>query len=378
MKIFVVGRSIPEKDTGFIGEFEYTQAKELKKRGVEVSYLFTDTRSIKNIHRVALQKSDSEVPTFGAYLPIGGIPNSLYSSIKFWLFKKIWSQAVKEKGKPDIVHFHFPLITCNELIFKYLKEQNIKIVVTEHWTKVQTNSLKPQWRTFLKELVKDSDAVLAVSDDLKKSIQEITHTQREIDVIPNMVNSSFETKIKVSQNHKNFKFFGLGRLVPHKNFDLLIKSFAESFKENPGITLEIAGEGPEREKLKELIQALELEHQVSLLGRIENSQVGEIMNEAQAVVVPSSLETFGVPIIEGWFMGKPVIASDNNPLLNYFSLDNGILFKKNSQSSLSHSLQALYTNYKNYEAETISRKAHEIFSAEAICRKLKAVYSNIL
>lgn len=377
MNVFVVGRSLPEKVTGFAGEFEFTQAKELKKRDINITYLFTDTRSIRNFQQVSFLQSNNEVDTYGAYLPIGGIPHFIHAPLKFCLFKKVWNQAVKEHGKPDIVHFHFPLITCNELIFDFIKKQNIKIVVTEHWTKVQTNRLKPVWRKFLKKILLESDAVIAVSDDLKDSIQNITHSQREIFVIPNMVGSSFEIKKEISKESKKFKFFGLGRFVPHKNFDLLIKAFSISFKDYPEVSLEIAGDGPERKSLEKLIRSLGLEEQVSLLGRIDNSKVGVVMNSSQVIVVPSSLETFGVPIIEGWFMGKPVIASDNNPLLNYFNSTNGTLFHNNDYRSLAESLKEAYLNYEKYEYEEISKSAFLNFSSQTICEKIKEIYTSL-
>jgi N-acetylgalactosamine-N,N'-diacetylbacillosaminyl-diphospho-undecaprenol 4-alpha-N-acetylgalactosaminyltransferase len=97
----------------------------------------------------------------------------------------------------------------------------------------------------------------------------------------------------------------VGRLVPSKNFRLLIESYRSStINEN----LVILGEGDERRELEKLVSRLGLEGRVILPGHMQNPY--PIVGAARLFVSSSNLEGFPNALIEAMALGCPVVATD--------------------------------------------------------------------
>jgi glycosyltransferase involved in cell wall biosynthesis len=96
-----------------------------------------------------------------------------------------------------------------------------------------------------------------------------------------------------------------GRLVPSKNFPLLIESYRSSgIEEN----LVILGEGEERRELEGLVTSLGLNGRVILPGHMQNPY--PIIVAARLFVSSSNLEGFPNALIEAMALGCPVVATD--------------------------------------------------------------------
>jgi glycosyltransferase involved in cell wall biosynthesis len=99
----------------------------------------------------------------------------------------------------------------------------------------------------------------------------------------------------------------VGRLIPIKGHDALLRALATVRGDVPGITLEIAGEGSLDADLRATVTRLGLDDVVSFLGHVP--RVAEVFERAQIVVVPSLGEGFGMVALEAMERGRPVIAS---------------------------------------------------------------------
>nr|WP_051508361.1 glycosyltransferase [Roseibacterium elongatum] len=100
-------------------------------------------------------------------------------------------------------------------------------------------------------------------------------------------------------------FLGVGRLVPNKNFSLLIEAFAQS---ETSSSLVLLGQGPELEALNEKAEQLGVSDRVHFAGFVENPY--PIMARARALVSASRAEGFPNTLIEAMSVGCPVIATD--------------------------------------------------------------------
>lgn len=97
----------------------------------------------------------------------------------------------------------------------------------------------------------------------------------------------------------------VGRLVPSKNFRLLIESYrSSSIAEN----LVIVGEGAERRELERLVSGLGLDGRVILPGHMQNPF--PIIRAARLFVSSSNLEGFPNALVEAMALGCPVVATD--------------------------------------------------------------------
>ncbi len=98
----------------------------------------------------------------------------------------------------------------------------------------------------------------------------------------------------------------VGSLIQRKGLDLLMPALAMT---DPGITLAIAGEGPERECLKEQIRSLGLQERVTFLGYVEGEPLRELYRTSDAFILPTREDCFGLVILEAMCASLPVISS---------------------------------------------------------------------
>lgn len=374
MKVFIIGRSLPEKHNGMIGVFEKQQALAISKYYPTTHYVYFDDRSIKVNHRITdINFKEKNLIINGKMIPIRGLPNPVYKKLKSILYIKFLNELFLKYGVPDVIHIHFPLLTMTEQVWDFLISKEVKIIVTEHWSKIQTGEINNSQKDFLKKIYSDSDAFICVSEDLKKGVQSICDSKKNIYVIPNMVSDLFKYKEK-NKKAGTFNFIAVGRLTTNKRFDLLIDAFNMAFKDDDKVFLTILGDGKLKKILNKKIERYNLQNQIFLEGFKEPNEVAKYFQDADCYVSASNLETFGVPTIEAWMSGIPVIIADNSPLLNYINQYNGVIFEVDNPSSLCDKLEYIYKSTEIFNKNKICEYANRIFSEEAITLRLIEIY----
>lgn len=102
----------------------------------------------------------------------------------------------------------------------------------------------------------------------------------------------------------------VGRLVPEKGPDVLLRAFAVAAEAHPRARLRLAGDGPLRRELVRLAGELGIAGSVELLGRLPFAEVEAELAQAWALVAPSRwAEPFGLAAVEAVTRGVPVVAS---------------------------------------------------------------------
>ena len=99
-------------------------------------------------------------------------------------------------------------------------------------------------------------------------------------------------------------FLALGRLVPHKRIDLLLRVW-ENVRARVGGRLVIAGSGPESTRLEELAGP-----GVEFAGQISDEEKAALLGEAWMLLHPSMLEGWGLVIMEAAAAGTPTLGFD--------------------------------------------------------------------
>lgn len=101
----------------------------------------------------------------------------------------------------------------------------------------------------------------------------------------------------------------VGRLVPVKRYDQLIRTVARVIETHPGLELVIVGEGYERPLLEELVAELGLGDAVKLPGHLSDDEVLDLYRRAWAVVSASAREGWGMTITEAAACGTPAVVT---------------------------------------------------------------------
>jgi glycosyltransferase involved in cell wall biosynthesis len=100
----------------------------------------------------------------------------------------------------------------------------------------------------------------------------------------------------------------VGRLAAHKRMDLLVRAALELRGRVPGLTIDIAGDGPDRQRLETLANDLGVDHVVRFLGHVSPEVKERLLGSAWLTVNPSMGEGWGLSVLEANAHGVPAVA----------------------------------------------------------------------
>jgi glycosyltransferase involved in cell wall biosynthesis len=101
----------------------------------------------------------------------------------------------------------------------------------------------------------------------------------------------------------------VGRLMPPKRFDELIRIVAEVRRDHPTLELVICGEGYEKTTLQQVVADLDASSWVRLAGRVSDDELLELYQQAWVVASASIAEGWGLTMSEAAACGTPAVAS---------------------------------------------------------------------
>jgi GalNAc-alpha-(1->4)-GalNAc-alpha-(1->3)-diNAcBac-PP-undecaprenol alpha-1,4-N-acetyl-D-galactosaminyltransferase len=186
-------------------------------------------------------------------------------------------------------------------------------------------------------------------------------------VIPNPV----FIEEKLANFTKEKRIITVGRLVKPKRQDVLIKAFGKIYDKFPRYTLEIYGEGPEKENLNNLIAELDLEKSVFLRG--VSKELHSKIRNAQLFVLTSEYEGMPNALMEAMALGIPSISTDcpiGGPKSVIDNMVNGILVPVNEEEKLVKSIDLLLSNEKLRNKISLeSSKVKNNFSLQKIAKE---------
>lgn len=377
MRVWVVGRGLPTKSNGMLGSFELEQAQMLAKAGLDVCYFGISVRSAKNLHKIGyFQDRIDNVFVYSYNFPFGRVLSTEYTDKIFERsFKNLAAKAIQLNGAPDIIHVHYPAQRPYSAFARY-QTAGVKIVATEHWTKVQNKTIGKKNIENIKQFCHKCDSLICVGSSLVTAIREITGTKKNIAVVPNVVNSNF---ICEPMEHEGIRFVAAGRLVHHKQFDKIAEAFVTQFSNADDAFLTIAGNGEDYKKIEQLIKHSRMSNRVKLPGTLTREEMATVMASSDVLISYSKLETFCVPVIEAWMSGMPVIVSSISPVaLDYNDAKLGIFVDCDDIITLKHAMKQMYKYSKQYDKCWISKFARANFSESAVANKLIGIYNSLV
>lgn len=219
--------------------------------------------------------------------------------------------------KIDLFHVHYALPHAS---VAYLAKQilhtygiNIPVVVTLHGTDITVVGRDSSFEPVVSFAINQSDGVTAVSEFLKDATYQSFHVSRDIEVIPNFVDTQRFRRHQKDHFRKMLTGNGEKILIHTSNFrkvkrvEDVIQIFAKVAEKLPS-KLIMVGDGPLRKSAEDLVRELQLKDKVYFLGG--QDAVEEIYSVGDLFLLPSESESFGLAALEAMACGVPVIASE--------------------------------------------------------------------
>lgn len=294
---------------------------------------------------------------------------NLFQAIRlnFKLYKSLKKYVKKEKINL-LVGF---LVSANVLAILTAKSCRIPVIVSAR-NNPEMDQIGFFWNFLRKTTYKYANRIVVQTQVIKDYYQGISGNN-PIDILPNPIAADLAAK-RMEGTPKEDIILNVGRLSDQKAQDILIRAF--SILPNKNWKLYIAGEGSNRKPYQQLIEELELEEKVFLLGRVPD--IWQLYNSSKIFAFSSQYEGFPNALIEAMYFGMPCVSTDCPTGPSELIQDgvNGFLVPVNDPESMSKKLEILM----NDEAlsKTFRQKATESvkqFDIKAVAIQWKSIIS---
>jgi len=216
-------------------------------------------------------------------------------------------------------------------------------------------------RTLLYHTIPFTDKYISNSEIVAKRIKKYWNVESEVIYPP--INLS-EYTVNEHSNRDDY-YLILSRLVPRKRVDSVIKIF----NKYPNKSLIIAGEGSERKKLEK-----QSNENISFKGYVSEKKKRILLQNANALIMPSINEDFGIVPVEAMASGTPVIGVNEGFTANHINHNkNGILYENSELNSVIQNYTIDKINYDSYEI----RKSVEKYDISIFKNKINKIVKNI-
>jgi glycosyltransferase involved in cell wall biosynthesis len=275
--------------------------------------------------------------------------------------------------RPDVVHIH--AIGPN-LVTGLARLLNLKVVMTHHgpdYKRMKWNGLA---KLFLKigewMGVKFAKKIIVISQEIKKHVAD-TYNRTDCVLIPNGVDkpvmSTNTDYIESLDLVKDRYIFTLGRFVPEKGFDYMIRAYAHSVI-SKRYKLVIAGDADHESEYSLELKALAKKNDVVLTGFVKGEKLKQLFSNAALFILPSFYEGLPIALLEAMSYGLPILASDiaantqvNLPVDCYFKVGSEVMLLYHLDNIKLREHERLEYNMKQYDWDLIADETLEVYKS---------------
>lgn len=358
---------------------------------VSVSNLYASLKAAGNDVRILTLSPNRHSYTDGDIYYIQSVPIKIYPDARATV--SFNNSLLKEiiEWQPEIIHSQCEFFT---FVFarKLARHLNIPIVHTyhtlyEHYTHYFCPS-KSLGRKIVaigsRYICSHAHTIIAPTPKTKHILEDYGITA-PIDIVPTGLNlNRFKTplntwershlKAQLNIPENAMVLVSLGRLAREKNIDFLIKEMNTDRIRQQNIHLVIAGDGPDKYRLKNLVYDLSLENTVHFTGLIPPEEVYRYYKVGDIFVSASNSETQGLTYIEAMACGLPILCLKDECLTSILKPQYNGWFFENAED-FSDRICEIYSMPENITAMKIhAQQTAEQFSCEAFGRRALMLY----
>jgi N-acetyl-alpha-D-glucosaminyl L-malate synthase BshA len=217
----------------------------------------------------------------------------------------------------DLLHVHYaiPHASAAYMTKKILETQgkSIPVITTLHGTDITLVGRDKTFAPVVSFSINQSDAITAVSHNLREETRKIFRIEKDIEVIQNFVDvrrfnkKPIDAFRKVIAPHNEKIIIHASNFRRIKRVDDVVKIFEKVHKSVPSKLL-FVGDGPERNTAESMSRDLHIGDDIRFVGKQE--QMEEILAIGDLFILTSEYESFGLAALEAMAAGVPVISTN--------------------------------------------------------------------
>ena len=301
----------------------------------------------------------------------------------FRIFRKL------QASNPDIVILDEPVKLFTQFIVTRLL--NIPVIWNIHAERslVKNKTLfKWAYKYLLKKnitIIADSKYVLSknlgyIKTYLKKDYEKILVVHPTVDLNKFL---SINKRVITSNSKEQIIILGsIGRLNWAKGYELLIEAISELKIIYPYFHLKIAGDGPYRNLLENMIDKYSLRSNISILGELDYFEIPDFLNSIDLYVQPSVSEGSPITIKEAMASSLPILASTAGGIPEIIENNKtGLLFKTGDIKELEKGLIKLINmdfTLRGKMGQRARESSIKLFNIEKTAQNLASIYNSSL
>ncbi len=217
--------------------------------------------------------------------------------IAFW--RRVWRQLKKIKKENNVIGIYSFWCTECAFIGKYFS----KYYHIPHKTWIIGQDAKKD-NKYVKLIRPKAENLVAMSDFLAGQFFRI-HGTMAAHVVPNGIDLSEFTDY---HKEKDIDVLGAGSLIPLKQYNVFVNVVAKLKNHIPDIKAIICGKGIEEANLKQQVNSMQLDNNISFHGEIAHAETLKLMQLTKIFLHPSSYEGFSTVCLEALYAGAHVIS----------------------------------------------------------------------
>ena len=282
-------------------------------------------------------------------------------------------RVIADWGRPDLIHAHVSM-PAGWTAVQLGHELGIPVVITEHSSGFADWMQKPGMREPVEDALRGAERVIAVSPSLKERIEK--HLPGlAVTVVGNVVQTERFVPLDNPAPNPVFRFLCVATLKKVKGVEFLIRAARKLLDRGMDqFEVHIGGDGPERDRLCNMVAQLELRGHVQFLDLLDKSDVVRHVQQCDALVAPSLLETFCVILAEAMSCGKPVVSTHCGGPDWVVPEHAGILVDPGNPVALADAMAELISGNRVFDGAAIRRSVVDRFSPEKIVGELEQFY----
>ncbi|MGB4594117.1 MAG: glycosyltransferase [Coriobacteriia bacterium] len=280
--------------------------------------------------------------------------------------------------RPQFVHAHgvYPSASAAR---RLIGSSGTPLVVSVHGSDLRSNLVRPAWAREVRATLSSAAAVVCVSSHLAREVSALGCVDPDrVVVVPNTFDVSRFDYVERAGHDGPTRLVSVGNLVPVKGHDVLLRAFSIAVRGGLDATLELVGGGVESERLKAIAVEEGIVDRVGFSGPLCDADLVAALARADAFVLASRSEGFGVAIVEALATGLPVLATRCGGPEDIVRPRDGLLVDADDVDAFAAGIVELVASLPTRNRGALANDVRERFSPAKVGAGLVSVYRSVV